>query len=467
MELEQKIQELQERHRQLRTKMNANHDPFVLKLPPEIASHIFVLSMDNLKTPYRFGAVCSGWRQLARTTPQLWSRLAFSLPRRMNSTLIETLPHLVVDWLERSGGLPLSLQVSYYPSDLAGFPQRVLLSIIDALKQHSARWHDVLFNIPIVCLQHFCPISPPKNLQKFSIFNTADADAAATHFEPPRFSMNAGPGPMAFTMDAIPLKAFDVAWDRLVELVVRNTSLDGVLQVIRGAPLLEKCSLVSLSPSTVDVSEMIIHHPHLRKLDLFRLQTDVFTKIINSLELPSLKSWSFDSLEENDIAETATSFLKRFGSCLTTLELCQDKAPPVTDLTPLFQATPHLQSLNLVGEGLSLVMDDILERLSASPSHSTSQTGGNTGFLSKLQSLEFISRSALSTWSYIPLIFQWPHRKQLNLAIKTHTVTISDEVSSELVQLVDQGIKLLVYDLSKRKDYLHVFREHGILESRN
>ncbi|KIM35641.1 hypothetical protein M413DRAFT_347366 [Hebeloma cylindrosporum] len=373
----------------------------------------------------------------------------------MNSMLTETLPHLVVDWLERSGGLPLSLHVSYYPSDLASFPQRVLVSIIDALNQHSARWHDVLFNIPIVCLQHFCPISPPKNLQKFSIFSTDDADAAATHFEPPRFSMNAGPGPMAFAMDAIPLKAFDVAWDRLVELVVSSTSLDGVFQVIRDAPLLNKCSLVSLSPSTVDVSEMIIHHPHLRKLDLFCLQTDVFTKIINSLELPSLKSWSFDSLEENDIAETATSFLKRFGSCLTTLELHSYQKLSFVYFEQLLQAAPHLQHLKLLGVGA--LLDYTRERMAELPSHDW-----QTATLSELQSLELVGVE-VTRWECIPRIFRWPTRKPLRLDIKSEMamVVISDEVSNELVQLVDQGFKLCIYDDVTQEDYLQIFREGG------
>jgi hypothetical protein len=72
MELEQKIQELQYRRLNLRRRMNANHDPFILKFPPEIASHIFSLSMEvrdyepntaalhELPTPFLLGNICSG-----------------------------------------------------------------------------------------------------------------------------------------------------------------------------------------------------------------------------------------------------------------------------------------------------------------------------------------------------------------------------------------------------------------------
>ena len=109
--LEQKIQELQERRRELHSKMNAIHDPFILKLPPEIASYIFLLSMGErddhyisysrvcLPTPFLLGAICSGWRQLARSTPALWTRLAFNLPLP-DSEFMEDLPRLVEDWLE-------------------------------------------------------------------------------------------------------------------------------------------------------------------------------------------------------------------------------------------------------------------------------------------------------------------------------------------------------------------------------
>ncbi|KIM47387.1 hypothetical protein M413DRAFT_439067 [Hebeloma cylindrosporum] len=451
MELEQKIQELQEKRRHLRTKMNANHDPFVLRLPPEIASHIFCLSMDELDAPYLFGAVCRGWRQLARSTPQLWSRLAFSLPHPMESKKMETVPHLILDWLELSGGLPLSLQVSSHASHSHGLATNGLSSIINVLNQHSGRWRDIVFSLPPAYLRHFCPTSPPKNLRNISIFGIGVTDP---HSESPWFSMNSGPGPIKFRLEYIPLKAVDIVWDRLVRLKVRDTSLDGVLQVIRDAPLLKVCSLTGISPPTADISNGIIYHPHLATLALLEMRLDVFTTIINLLELPSLKSCSFGSdVGHSAIGVDAISFLRRFGSGLTSLQLHQDQELPIADFNQLLQAAPHIQHLKLAGEGLSSAMDDVLERLAAS------SLFHDAGFFSKLQSLEFFVCSRLNAWAYISPIFRSPHRKLLSLDIKVDLDDSDTRVSNELAQLVDQGIKLRIYDLYRGEDCLQKYRE--------
>ena len=455
MHLQQKIQKPQERSRKLRTKMNADHDPFVLKLPPEVASRIFLLSMgyrdndrvscgDGLPTPFLLGAVCRGWRQLARSTPHLWPRLVFVISSKSKkSTIMESLPHLVADWLERSGGLPLTLNVSYRGSPDS--TPKGSVSIIDALNRHSRRWHQVKFRLPSFYLGRLCGTSPPQNLCDISILSWWRT------VRDPTFKMNTKPGPMKFTVAFVSLKAVDIAWDRLVHLEVNTTSLDGVLQVIRDAPLLEICSLSRIS-SPIDVPETIIRHPHLRTLKLSCMQTGAFTKFINSLELPSLESWALAS-EENVIAVDAISFLKRSGSGLKTLDLCQTQAPAFEDFERLLQAAPHLQRLivDSAADDFSPMMDYILEKISASPP-SALQKDNHAVFLSDLHCLTLRGQE-LNAWECIPLIYQWTHRKLLSLHIQMECIKIRDEISSILVQLADEGIDLGIFDLDY-EDYL-------------
>ena len=166
----------------VRTMMNAYNDLFILKLPPEVPSHIFLLSMRErdsnklyrprgaLPTPFLFGALCRGWGQLARSTPELWSTLALTLCDSMHSMKMEVLSHCVDDWLERSGGVPLTLQTSYDGS--GNPPEDRYGSVIDSLSQHSGHWYNVDFQaLPESCLVRLCGSSPAKKTLQLCTFS--------------------------------------------------------------------------------------------------------------------------------------------------------------------------------------------------------------------------------------------------------------------------------------------------------
>ena len=121
MELEQKILELQDRRRILRTHMNASHDPFHFKFPPEIASLIFYLSMTEqdhepsvrtlrlLPTPFLLGSVS---RRLIGGSAS-WHTRHLSFILDIEQTRIESLFQIQVvsDWLQLSGSLSLALYI--------------------------------------------------------------------------------------------------------------------------------------------------------------------------------------------------------------------------------------------------------------------------------------------------------------------------------------------------------------------
>jgi hypothetical protein len=340
----------------------------------------------------------------------------------------------------------LTLKVSY-GVDGDPPPDRHEL-VIDTLNQHSGRWCDVEFNLPSDYVGRLCGSSPPEKIRDLSI---SPDDEDETNL-PLTFRMNARPSPTKFKISGFLLEGVDVAWDNLVHLDLNCTTFDGVLQVIRDAPLLEICSLSFISPPIDDfrIPKVIVRHPYLRTLQLvFMEQTSVFHKLIDSLELPSLESWSveFVELEENIVLDIMTSFLQRSGCSLKTLNMEPDQVPAVEDFEKFLQAVPCLQHLRVSGL-LIQVMDNILERISASPAK---QTGYTAGFLSDLQSLQLHGWS-LNAWACIPLIFRLPHRKFLKLDIDMDFVEIGDDVLGKLVELVDQGIKLRIYDRSNRNE---------------
>ena len=124
-QLEEEITKLKEKHHALGGRMNAIHDPFIRKFPPEISSYIFRLSLPKLNFEDEYidiwneaatftgvlilGAVCRKWRQLAWTTPDLWDTLCLAIKPSTKRCLAESLPGLLREWLNQSGMCPLTI----------------------------------------------------------------------------------------------------------------------------------------------------------------------------------------------------------------------------------------------------------------------------------------------------------------------------------------------------------------------
>ncbi|KIM46669.1 hypothetical protein M413DRAFT_260625 [Hebeloma cylindrosporum] len=139
---------------------------------------------------------------------------------------------------------------------------------------------------------------------------------------------------------------------------------------------------------------------------------------------------------------------------MKTLRLTWRAAPPAAeDFERFLQGIPCFQDLRITcRDGSELLMDNILERISASPPpRSPLQTDNTAGFLSDLRILQLIGGS-LHAWRCIPLIFQWPHRKRLTLDINLSHADISREVLDALVGLPDEGIDLRISNRSNDGD---------------
>ena len=82
----------------LKRKINQLHSPIIRQLPPDVASTIFGFCLpdftddqlipyikEDLSFPLSFGAICSYWREIAWTTPNLWSTLVVRVTSKHNS----------------------------------------------------------------------------------------------------------------------------------------------------------------------------------------------------------------------------------------------------------------------------------------------------------------------------------------------------------------------------------------------
>ncbi|KAJ6500835.1 hypothetical protein C8R45DRAFT_82040 [Mycena sanguinolenta] len=92
--------------------LNSVNDP-VARLPPEIASEIFLQCLPPAKLPMvgarnfpmRLQNVCSNWNTIALSTPALWTDLQICFP------CPEDLAHLLPIWFQRAGSLPLTISL--------------------------------------------------------------------------------------------------------------------------------------------------------------------------------------------------------------------------------------------------------------------------------------------------------------------------------------------------------------------
>ncbi|KAJ7270901.1 hypothetical protein C8J57DRAFT_1319979 [Mycena rebaudengoi] len=131
----------------------------VLDLPPEVVSVIFIACLPvysatphPLRAPLLLCAICSAWRKIALSTPQLWTTFIFSvdLGRTNLSSGVDGLAvvELFECWISRAGACPLTMIFScvtpYQARVSTSLPHRLL----DALSRSSSQWYDVALALP-------------------------------------------------------------------------------------------------------------------------------------------------------------------------------------------------------------------------------------------------------------------------------------------------------------------------------
>ena len=289
-ELEFRVEKIHFRRRALRTAMNENHDPLIHQFPPEIASHIFIqystpsVGFDKFdKSLLYLGAVCQKWRQLAWATPELWTSLHIGSPRKYNDNS-DFLPQLVIEWLEHSASLPLTIRVE----DHWGWVDKND-EVINILNAQSARWRNMQFDLLARHLHRFSGSSEGNILRRLVLCHPFPYPGPPSFST---FSMKSKPSPTLQTG----LQYADMALNNLIVASVHDIGIDECFELIRRAPFLETLRLQAINPSSsvFSIPDTRIICPHLHLLELSNLTEGMLVQILNSLCLPSLEQWIYD-----------------------------------------------------------------------------------------------------------------------------------------------------------------------------
>lgn len=97
-------------------------------------------------SPVSLAQVCKRWQTIARSIPQLWTNITLILPynRDLRYTSISSILHIARECLDRSGVLPLKLDITATTPSWR-IPERFdpTRALLTMLCKHSSRWRDV------------------------------------------------------------------------------------------------------------------------------------------------------------------------------------------------------------------------------------------------------------------------------------------------------------------------------------
>jgi hypothetical protein len=320
-------------------------------LPPEILSEIFLISVLNdlydihhVAIPWRRsvllpGQICRYWRNIAISTPRLWSALILDV--RLEYTNREL--NLATIWFARSGGVPLTIALLGYYDKPQTHP------VIDVVVAHAPRWYILRCEASLSIVHRLRgakgKIPLLRHLFIFSDF------------------LHDPPIPQSFdTFEMAPELRTLYLWGQVSELRPKfpwvqlselhlfsadHYTVDDCLQMLHNMPNLLTCKM-SLTDPGHSPSRTIIRNSTLREfhVDLYDL-----APLFERLALPTLRSLTCRGYETWP-REEFLSFLQRSSCPLQSLILefhSDSDEVDSYDLTECLRNTPRLTELKLRG----------------------------------------------------------------------------------------------------------------------
>ncbi|KAJ7476229.1 hypothetical protein FB451DRAFT_269696 [Mycena latifolia] len=315
----------------------------VLTLPVEITSQIFVEclpptppSASTFDAPLVLGRVCSRWREIALSTPQLWASWSLAIDGGSLSRVIYSLKL----WLERSKNCPLSIRLHHKDctsedvnSDDEDWWERSADfggEITPILGQHYRQWESMEFNMPLSCLRglsSFVPNGGLPFLRHLTLGSSQEDWAGTSSFHPVPLTLFAE-APRLTSVHLIlednhfPLmEQVHIPYAQLTSFTGTAFSLSECLTLLAQTPALVDCVFYlethdNLSPFGLSIQPLL----HLKTLKLWSSVAYAYL-ILGLVTLPSLETLSIACHPGSSSATryVVDSFFSRSGCNLRSL----------------------------------------------------------------------------------------------------------------------------------------------------
>ena len=446
----------------LKRKINQLHSLVIRQLAPDVMSTIFEFCLpdftdnkrspytENLSTPLSLGAICSHWREIAWSTPSLWSSLVVHVTRNHDSHIGTG---IVREWLSRSGQLPLSIRILS-----PGFQPKEVSALANIINQYSNRWSNLDLFLDLNDYQNFetdihAPILKSIRLHSDVRYEITDPKFQLTCPWLERVSLS------SFSSS---IKGINIHWDNLTHLTLHSMSIYNSFLILRKTPRLVYCKV---SGSSGWFRRGSVGASLLTSLRYLQLLIPRYAEcFLDNLKAPFLEEFCFPRSRIWSM-EVINSFLERSACSLRSLSVMFSTFPPYFDgFMSLLQSMPSLNTLSLTTRTMSkntYLSEDynprnilqLLAKILSSQSASLQQ-----GFLPNLEILEYSGKLHLRPGNYDDLYHLPPadnavhgplHLLKLDLRPATR---IPKNMISYISSLVERGVAVNV--LSKSEDIL-------------
>lgn len=324
----------------------AEHHSPILQFPPEITSQIFVGYLaDNLwddalgfASPLLLGRICHSWRELAWSTPILWSSIQLDLTLTMD-------PVLVDQWLVRTNRLPLSIYASQ-KGRAETFNIPLAQTVLLAITRHSMQWSHITFNLPTFCYMIMAGGLQSRALPSLKYLSLDKLISYGLKSGLKMFKF--APQLRVVRLDGFPLDAFEIPTTQLTQLVLKSPYLHRYLDVLRNCPRVVDCTLhfEAVDPLHGVPTLPDLHIGQLESLNLGAPRKDLIAAIFNCLTIPSARNLSCCTLGRRVDFPHANfiSLISRSYCSLFTLSLAGFRVSD-RDIIECLQVVPSLQKL--------------------------------------------------------------------------------------------------------------------------
>ncbi|KAF9482921.1 hypothetical protein BDN70DRAFT_918728 [Pholiota conissans] len=410
---EEIVVKLKLKRKEICKRRNNVHDLLTSRLPPEVVSRIFIkflpasvsrsysINMNRRKpfdelpttTPFLLGSVSTRWRAVTLSTPPLWTSISIDLTYTSEAFAI-----LLQEWLERSGGLRLYLNIyatDLYPILTPSQPlMQISMQISNVLATCMPRWYYLLLEVPSTFFPCICT-----GVGSAPQLNTLDVRVHGSGRAP--IKLESIPNLKCLSIFHFDIRTIlNVSWKKLTHFDGAFPSVDMVHQLFLNALFLEHCIFYLFGGLGHNqrraTRNTVIQHDHLVFLRI-RYWAPGTDTALAWLTFPALQH-----LVSNKQTRSLADLIGRSLCLLKTLELFVDVKyeDQEVQLIPLVADIPSLETLCLKDrsdQGRNRYsIDSLLLKLSETSSVNRTQQS----FLPNLKVLDL----SLAEFSWISLL---------------------------------------------------------------